>query len=217
MITAIESAETTSVCYLLEEQGHALLIDPNDFSEIQSILSASRSIPELIFLTHEHFDHILALEEAREYWKIPVLASRPCSDALGDESANLSNIYDLFVYFRTGVLARTRHRAFRCNPAEIVYELTCEYRWLGHRFLFRSCPGHSPGSSVILMDDTVLFSGDYLIYGEAPNLELRTGDPEAFRTDTAPWLEQLPEGLKVYPGHGIPYTLKKEDIANDAG
>lgn len=210
MITALTSNTTTSVCYLLDEHSHVLLIDPNDFRQIQDTLLSFDGRPELILLTHEHFDHITALEEVRESWQIPVIASRCCSDALTEESENLSNIYDLFVYFRTGFLSEVRHEAFRCRPADIVFDETYSFRWQDHLFELCRCPGHSPGSCVILMDQEVLFSGDYLIPGEKPNLSLRTSCTSDYEAVTRPWLSRLPDGLHIYPGHGSPYTLTKE-------
>ena len=52
MITALTSNTTTSVCYLLDEHSHVLLIDPNDFRQIQDTLLSFGGRQELVLLTH---------------------------------------------------------------------------------------------------------------------------------------------------------------------
>ena len=50
--------------YVLIYKNFSIVIDPNNFDEIEKALNGTKL--EYIFLTHEHFDHIMAVEKLRE-------------------------------------------------------------------------------------------------------------------------------------------------------
>ena len=65
-------------CYLVyhEETKKAAVVDPGDRADL--ILEAAERyglFPEAILLTHGHFDHIMAANELREKWHVPVYAA----------------------------------------------------------------------------------------------------------------------------------------------
>ena len=66
---------TQSNCYILTAESHALIIDPNCYQEIHSYLANHQLVPEYIILTHEHCDHIAALNDMRKNYDIKVLCS----------------------------------------------------------------------------------------------------------------------------------------------
>ena len=65
MVATITSENTGSNCYLIEEQKKVLIIDPNQPDKIFRLMESCGWEPQGILLTHEHFDHIEALEEIR--------------------------------------------------------------------------------------------------------------------------------------------------------
>lgn len=80
-------------CYLLKnkETGELLIIDPADHAEIiSSKIKEMQAEPKAILLTHGHYDHILAVEELRKEFEIPVYACEKEAGTLLDPSANLS-------------------------------------------------------------------------------------------------------------------------------
>ena len=80
-------------CYLLKnkETGELLIIDPADHAEvILSKIKEMQAHPAAILLTHGHYDHILAAEEVRKEFQIPVYACEKESGTLLDPSVNLS-------------------------------------------------------------------------------------------------------------------------------
>ncbi len=80
-------------CYgLLNTQTkEMILVDPGDSPEvIGRMVEELEGKPVAIFLTHGHYDHILALEAVKEKYQIPVYASKEEEELLGDVSLNLT-------------------------------------------------------------------------------------------------------------------------------
>jgi glyoxylase-like metal-dependent hydrolase (beta-lactamase superfamily II) len=76
-------------------------------------------------------------------------------------------------------------------------------------------PGHTHGSTCVLLGDTHLFTGDTLFPGGPGNT---FGDAEAFQTIMRSLRERLftlPDETWVYPGHGDDTTLGVERPALD--
>ena len=207
MIIQITSDKMDSNSYLLEENGHVIIIDAASGEEVLRRISEEGWQADYLFLTHEHFDHIWYLEELRQKLAIPVVACRLCSERVQDVKANLSNIADLLYYFKTGIVLEGRSEAFTCGPADVVYEDTYEMEWQGHKFEFQRLPGHSPASTIITMDEDRVFSGDYLIFGEDEITRLKDGSTEDYEAFARPVLERIPAGTEICPGHGEIYRM----------
>ena len=55
-IERITDPLTTGNCYILLENGHAVIIDPNDEDRIEEVLRQYEAEPDYVLLTHEHAD-----------------------------------------------------------------------------------------------------------------------------------------------------------------
>ena len=65
-------------CYFLKnkETGELLIVDPGDAADmIERKVSEMQGKPVGILLTHGHFDHIMAADEVRKKYNIPIYAS----------------------------------------------------------------------------------------------------------------------------------------------
>ena len=205
---------TESNCYLLGENGRAVVIDPNHPRGPLELLERLGWKPELILLTHEHCDHMAGLEALRRRWPgVPAAATAVCSANLQDKRLNMTQRMEVYLTFRgkPGV----SYPPFVCAPAELPYERRWETVWQGHRLQCEALPGHTPGSAGIFLDGDTFFSGDYLIPGEKVILRLTGGSETDYRARTRPFLAQLPPGLRICPGHGAPYTLTGEEWSQD--
>ena len=199
-----------SNCYLLGEAGHAVVIDPNDPAGPLECLQRRGWSPELIFLTHEHCDHMAGLETLRSrYPQAKVIDSAACSAGIQDKRLNMTRMMEVYLSFRgkPGVA----YTPFVCRPADITYASTWETEWRGHRLSCVALPGHTPGSAGIFLDGDTLFSGDYLIPEEAVILRLPGGSEADYNAVTRPFLSRLPLGLQICPGHRAPYRLTEKE------
>lgn len=199
-------AQTESCCYLLGEEGRAVVVDPNDPAGPQRLLEERGWTPELILLTHEHCDHMAGLEAMRSRWpQAKTVTSAACSVGLQSTRLNMTAMMEVYLTFRgkPGI----SYPPFVCRPADMTYDAPREFRWRGHRLRCVPLPGHTPGSAGIFFDDDLFFSGDYLIPGEKVILRLPGGSKEDYLAHTKPFLDGLPAGLKICPGHGEPFTI----------
>ena len=207
MIVRLASEETTANSYLIVEDHSALLIDVTVSEQICRLLDSEGWTPDQIILTHEHVDHIFGLNAIRSRYKVPVTASAACSERIQDPRGNLSSVYDMMVFACSRRIASVRHDSFCCSACETTFEDSHVLYWKNHVFLILRCPGHSPGSSIVLMDDVAVFSGDYLLPDHSLNLDLSGGNREEYESVSVPRISQcLKAGTLVYPGHGEPYV-----------
>lgn len=201
---------TQSNCYILTEQQHALIIDPNNASPIMDCLSSHHLIPEFIILTHEHCDHMAGLNTLREHYACKVIASQKCSDGIQSTKMNMTRMMETYLYFKSDGKLQVKYPRFVCAPADITFDSLFLFNWQTHTFFFTRIPGHTPGSTCIIVDDAVLFSGDYFIPGEEVITRLPGGDDEAYQTVGKDLLRKLPVPIQTYPGHGKPFILTNE-------
>ena len=215
MIIRLDSEETTCNSYLVIEDSAVLLIDVSDTDKIRRLITAHNWTLEKILLTHEHVDHIVGLEQIRSLTDAPVISCTACSSRIGIPKQNLSTFYDLLVYAYTGTICKNRHDSFSCRPCEVTFQDHLTISWHKHIFRLYRCPGHSPGSTLICMDDDCAFTGDYLLPDMPVNLSLSGGNEEDYKNHTLPVLENcLHSGMMIFPGHGKPYTFCAEKTAH---
>ena len=191
---------TESNCYILTEGKHCVIIDPGESANLLRILEENGWEPELLLLTHEHCDHMAGLDPVRDkYPSARFPATAKCNAGIQDPRQNVSRLMHIFLYFRgkPGI----PYERFACRPADEIIEETAILSWRGHTFRFVPLPGHTPGSEGIFLDEEYFFCGDYLIPDEEPILRFPGGDEKAYKQITEPFLEALPAGIKICPGH----------------
>lgn len=201
---------TESNCYIIKESGSCLIIDPNNFSNINDFISKNQCIPELVILTHEHCDHIAGLNELRTKFNITVLASTACSNGIKNTTLNMTHMMESYLYFKSNGTILISYPRFTCDAADQTFTDLFSLTWRNHYFNLISVPGHTPGSICIIVDNQLLFSGDYFIPGESIILRLPGGNELAYKTIGKKVLQNLPENIQAYPGHGKSFLLTKE-------
>lgn len=86
--------ETNCCLVYNEETKRAVIVDPGDAADV--IREECRKLelsPELILLTHGHFDHIMAAEELKKEWGIKICACEKELEVLRDSKKNLMMDY----------------------------------------------------------------------------------------------------------------------------
>ena len=191
-----------SNCYgLLNTQTkEMILVDPGDSPEvIGRMVEELEGKPVAIFLTHGHYDHILALEAVKEKYQIPVYASKEEEELLGDVSLNL-----------TGQV----RRPMTVRPETLVSDLE-KFTVAGFSVQAIHTPGHTKGSVCYYFpEESLLVSGDTLFHGSVGRTDLPTGSTAQMMESLKRLLETLPEETDVLPGHEAATTIGYEKRYN---
>ena len=131
-------------CYLIgnKETNEALIIDPaDDAVRIAAALDKKGWKPVAILLTHGHFDHIMAVNDLKEHYDIPVYAHEAEEDVLKQTSLNMSGnlgsgfIVEADIYVKDGQqlkLAGRIHNSIRVtfiqyNNNQFMFEIHLWY------------------------------------------------------------------------------------------
>ena len=189
--------------YILMSKDSAIVIDPGDFKQIAKVLQGKRL--EYIIITHEHFDHIFALNELRDLFGAKVIAQRMASQNITTSSKNLSRFSDM-IYDVMKVAKRQNIVEFNAQKADIEFDESYELLWQDHTLLLTHTPGHTEGSCCIRVDRW-LFCGDSLF--EATQTSFLGGSKAKARYDeiSLPFFRSLDPDLHVYAGHGESFIL----------
>ena len=183
-----------------EELRPGVIIDPGDNAPF--ILNKCRELrvrPEAILLTHGHFDHILAAEDVRRAFHIPILAGEKEMALLEEPDMNLSASFG-----EAGSLT-----ADRWLPDGEAVKL------IGTLWKALHTPGHTAGSMCFYVEEEgVLFSGDTLFRESVGRTDLPTASPMDIIESVTRKLFPLPENTKVYPGHDQDTTIEHEKTYN---
>lgn len=192
-----------SNAYVICEGKEALIVDPISTDEFWQYLDESGIETAVVFLTHEHFDHINGLNKLRDKIPCTVYAHAVCSRNIGLENGNLSRIANVITQCSDSqVKSKPLLAPFVCKPAEITFEDVMECLWHDHHIRLIHTPGHSAGSICMTLDEKLMFSGDTLL--TIPTItRFPGGSREAFANVTVPRLNDL-EGIRYdFPGHGV--------------
>lgn len=177
-----------------------LIVDPGEEADrIERKVSEMQGKPVGILLTHGHFDHILAADEIRKKYNIPIYASEKEETTLLNPRVNLSA-------FGRG----------NCTLDADVYLTDLQITELaGFSVQMIETPGHTVGSCCYyLKDEGVLFSGDTVFQGSVGRTDFPEGSTAAIVRSLHRLLDALPDETEVYPGHDASTTIGYEKRYN---
>ena len=198
MVHTIIVGIVSTNCYIVSdpETREAIVIDPGDGAdEILAYLTQEKLTVKYIFLTHGHFDHILAMEEVRKQTRAPAVIHKDDAEFL--RNPRLSSPFGA-----------------RSAPAEPDIETS-------HGDTFHvgvqtievlHTPGHTPGG-ICLKIGSLLFTGDTLFEGDCGRCDLPGGDYKTMLRSLR-FLASLEGDFTVYPGHDVSTTLDRERTYN---
>ena len=190
-----------------------VVIDPGDEAGlIIKRLKELNWVPRYIFLTHGHFDHLMALPDLVEAFGKGVFDQSPLPKT---GIHRLDSHYmgkGAFTFHRDSFSAAGGNPAFLKGlwkplpGADILFEEGQSIE----TFKVLHIPGHSQGS-VAFYDEKagLLFSGDTLFKGDWGRTDLPGGSEEQIQQSLKRLL-LLEERTVVYPGHGPLTTIKEE-------
>ncbi len=176
--------------YLFEKNGKKFMVDcGGNAGNTLDQLKDNDFIPDYVLLTHGHIDHISSLSAVAQLGSTVLIHPKDAA-FLTDSTLNLSN----------------RLLGKEITFTGKIYDCTDLCPKLSISVLHT--PGHTPGSVCYLVDD-ILFSGDTLFCGGIGNTMFPGGNYEQ-EICSIHSLLQLPEHIKVYPGHGNMTTILNE-------
>ena len=206
----------------------SILIDPSDISKASDYLREHRLKLDYILLTHEHYDHICALNEWRAGCPALVVASEPCSKGIHSPGQNLSKVFNLVLTFkaereaaqtskqRAAAGADVHIEPYEAEAADRIFQGETVLRWQGHEIQIQEAPGHSRGSVLIKIDSQYLFSGDTLSLDYELITRFPGGSKKDYQKTTLPLLLNMEPDITVYPGHGRSFKMKEISLDSDA-
>jgi hydroxyacylglutathione hydrolase len=190
-------------CYLLYDQQtkEGVIIDPGDEAEmIGAEIDELEMIPRAILLTHGHGDHIAAVAELKNMYDLPLYIGAGEEALLADPSANISAFFD------HPILAPKPDFAVRDEQVVTAGGIV---------LTVLATPGHT-AAGVCYLEETAgrLFSGDTLFAGSIGRTDLPGGDYEQLIQSIQRKILVLPDGVRVFPGHGPQTSVGTERNSN---
>lgn len=167
-------------------------------------------IVDYVMLTHEHIDHISGVNHWKAMTNATVLCNEKCGENIKDPKKNMSHFFEALCAFQSWAPKSSDidFGDYSCTADE-VYSDEYIFDWCGHEIRCISTPGHSEGSTCILVDGKHAFSGDSLIKGHEPALRLPGGSKKQWVSIGMPRLKELDARTIIYPGHFETFTLSE--------
>jgi len=154
---------------------------------------------EGIYVTHCHFDHILAVRELKEALGCKFYIHR------ADEEVLKRSVEDAELYLGLSSFDPPKPDGYIDDGDEIR---------IGRNILkVLHTPGHTPGSVSYVFDGGV-FTGDTLFAGSIGRTDMFGGDIKLLVKSVVEKLFKLPDQYVIYPGHGPTSTIGVEKKFN---
>jgi glyoxylase-like metal-dependent hydrolase (beta-lactamase superfamily II) len=194
-----------SRAYLVEHDNGVILVDAGMPGEERRILRKINANGyddlSLVYITHAHIDHYGSAAALREITGAPIAVHSEDSEAmsLGETRLGTAKGSGRLVEFMFPIIQRLWHTP--STPADIVLEDGDDLSHLGMKARVLHTPGHTLGSSCLLVED-VAFVGDLVTStGRHPRMQ-------RYYAESWPLLETSIMRLMdadpqlAYPGHG---------------
>lgn len=190
-----------SNCYIISglHSNACIVIDPGTErnNDLLAFLSANYLIPNIVILTHEHYDHCAGVNHLMELYNFDLVCSAKSSTNIANNKLNFSAYMD-------------EYKTFSINAKAIIANNYTNIEFNSREIHFIETSGHSPGSLCIILDDAI-FTGDTFMGGIKTPVKLPGGNKEDYHISIDNLKKIIKPGMKVYPGHGDPFLFQKWD------
>ncbi len=158
---------------------------------------------EALILTHGHYDHIWDAALIQEHFHCPVWVHE--ADAFMVEDPKVFSMWGIPPILPVKQL----------NRLPVLEKGSAPWSCGGIDFRLYHIPGHSPGSVAFYdLKGGQVIGGDILFAGGVGRWDLPGGNQKDLISGIHQHLMTLPEGVKVYPGHGPATTIGVEKKRN---
>lgn len=187
--------------YMIKGINSVLIVDPLCDSQL---LKDVEGIKEgIVYLTHEHFDHISGVNWLRNVLNVVVYASNTCAEIMTSKTLNATKRFPLLFLGdkeKYDYAKKMVKQPYICT-ADVTFNRELKIRWEGHSLYMRKTTGHSPGSSMMQIDKKILFAGDSLL-GNGMELRSVGASQKEYQRNIVGYVSQLDRDIMVCPGHG---------------
>lgn len=173
---------TNSYLLILDNKECYIIDASSELSGFKKIIKDENLDLKAILLTHAHFDHIMGLDNLKEYFKVDIVCHVKEKNVLNNQNINLSSMIGRKIEFEADVYLTGEEGSF----GSIKYFLT---------------PGHTSGG-VCYQIDKHLFTGDTLFAGSIGRTDFEGGDYNTLINVIKEKLFLLDPDTTIYPGHG---------------
>lgn len=181
----------TNLFLVIEKaSGKTMVIDapPESFDAAVNVIEQRNLTPELLVITHGHWDHIGDADALRQKFEVPMLVHEADRHKLEQPSYG-----DIQGFSPDRMIAE----GDEVRLGEIAFEVL-------------HTPGHSPGQITLYnAEECVMLGGDTLFPGGYGTIEIADASAEQ-TVETIRRLLSLPDETVVYPGHGLTTTIGAE-------
>lgn len=189
--------------YVIIDNNKSLIIDPFASEIAKGILVVSGVRKVKILLTHEHFDHISGVNFLRSSFDTTVVASNLCKENIENSKKNTTSSFP--------ILFLADKKKYKMVKSELSLPYFCsvdkqfygrfDLNWDNHSIECIPVGGHSPGSSIYVVDKTQVFVGDNLL-GNGMELNSYRSSIEQYENNVVPIILGFDNECVIYPGHG---------------
>lgn len=204
-------------CYILGDRSleRAVVVDPGQdaFDVVLDRLDANGVQCEAILLTHGHLDHVWSTPQLASKLDVPVFLHGEDRWLWDNPASAFGNMPDGALETQLGLIWEPPNE--RLEELRDGMTLTCA----GMTVEVRHTPGHTPGSSVFLLndiaaDDPVLLSGDLIFAGSVGRTDFPRGSFEEQNESLRRVVLPMDDATRIYSGHGPQTTVGVERRTN---
>lgn len=189
-------------CYFVinTETMGVLIVDPGDNAPaLSEAIRKEKLKPAAVLLTHGHLDHAGAAEELSKEYGIKVYAHEAERETLENPRMNLTSSFGAGISFDADVYLKDN---------EVL-------KLIGYSIKVLFTPGHTPGGCCYYFpEQKLLFSGDTLFSQSVGRTDFPGGSSSILVRSIREKLMELPEDVRVYPGHMDETSIGTEKMYN---
>lgn len=189
-------------CYIVSDENtkKAFIVDPGGSPEkIKNKVAEANLMVEAILLTHGHFDHVMAVDELREFYGVKVYLGEAEKEVITDPTLNVSAMFGKPMATTADVFVK---------DGEVL-------QIAGFQIQVIATPGHTKGGvCYYLKEQDVAFSGDTIFQCSVGRTDFPGGSQGELSRSIREKLFVLPEDTQLFPGHGDSTVVSYEKKYN---
>jgi hydroxyacylglutathione hydrolase len=191
--------------YLIESETGLVLIDTGAPHSEERVLRKMRSLGrddlKLIFITHAHLDHYGSAAALRRLTKAPIAIHRADAQAMAEGLTRLGSVRSMGRLMLPLIHLSKRFLQPEPTTPDIHLDDGDTLDAYGLRAVVHHTPGHTPGSSCLLVEKQLAFTGDLLSTTGWPHVQLFYAEDWSLIPHSLSRIQALkPEW--IFTGHG---------------